>query len=157
VPIGQAPQAVAYVPDAVPDGAGGDGTQNLQQLGVAGQTAHLTMKAVGSASADAANAPTSVALFDQGLLQVLQASVTGLTPKSPYVLGLADNPDGSGNVEPLTIFMTNPAGSAIVNAIGQIRQFVAPDASAANDRRRYLVIAPQVSGKPGTPVQVQSL
>jgi YVTN family beta-propeller protein len=154
VPIGQAPQAVNYVPNAVPSG---DGMQNLQQLGVAGQTAHLTMKAVGGAQADAANAPTSVSLFDQGLLQVLQASVTGLTPKTPYVLGLADNADGSGNIEPLTVFMTNPAGSAIVNAIGQIRQLVAPDASAASDRHRYLVIAPQVSGKPGAPVQIQML
>ncbi|HEY3598155.1 MAG TPA: YncE family protein, partial [Paraburkholderia sp.] len=78
VPVGQAPQAVTYVPNAVPDG---DGTQNLQQLGVAGQTTHLAMKVVGGAAADAANPPTTVALFDQGLLQVLQASVTGLTPK----------------------------------------------------------------------------
>jgi YVTN family beta-propeller protein len=154
VPVGQAPQAVTYVPNAVPDG---DGTQNLQQLGVAGQTTHLAMKVVGGAAADAANPPTTVALFDQGLLQVLQASVTGLTPKQPYVLALADNADGSGNIEPLTMFMTNPAGSAIVNAIGQIRQIVAPDAQAPNDKRRYLIIAPQVSGKPGTPVQVQAL
>ncbi|APR34898.1 YncE family protein [Paraburkholderia sp. SOS3] len=154
VPIGQAPQAVTYVPDAVPAGASGDGMQNLQQLGVAGQTAHLTLKAV-DASGSAASAPTSVALFDQGLLQVLQASVTGLAPKSPYVLALADRPDGSGNIEPLTTFMTNPAGSAIVNALGQIRQVVAPDDESG--RRRFLVIAPQVSGKPGVPVQVQAL
>jgi hypothetical protein len=53
--------------------------------------------------------------------------------------------------------MTSPAGSAIVNALGQIRQVVAPGASAAADKRRYLVIAPQVSGKPGPVVQVQSL
>ena len=33
--------------------------------------------------------PTSVSLFDQGLIQVLQASVTGLEPKQPYVLALA--------------------------------------------------------------------
>src|SRR5246500_4820676 len=40
VPIGQAPQAVTYVPNAVPEG---DGTQGLQPLGVAGQTAHLSL------------------------------------------------------------------------------------------------------------------
>jgi len=155
VPIGQAPQAVTYVPNAVPADATDDSMQNLQQLGVAGQTAHLTMMAVGGTPGAAANAPTSVALFDQGLLQVLQASVTGLTPKSPYVLGLADHADGSGNIEPLTNFMTNPAGSAIVNALGQIRQVITSDAGAPDNRRRYLVIAPQVSGKPGAPVQVQ--
>jgi YVTN family beta-propeller protein len=154
VPIGQAPQAVTYVPNAVPEG---HGTQNTQPLGLAGQTTHLVMVPAGSGkSADATNAPTTVALFDQGLVQVLQASVTGLQPKQPYILGLADNPDGSGHVEALAAFMTNPAGSAIVNALGQIRQVVAPDTSAAGDKHRYLVIAPQVSGKPGAAVQVQS-
>ena len=42
MPIGQAPQAVAYVPNAVPEG---DGTQGLQPLGVAGQAAHLALGA----------------------------------------------------------------------------------------------------------------
>jgi YVTN family beta-propeller protein len=153
VPIGQAPQAVAYVPDAVPEG---DGTQNTQPLGLAGETAHLNMVAVGGVNASG-GAPTSVALFDQGLLQVLQASATGLEPKSPYVLGLSDNPDGSGKIESLAKFMTNPAGSAIVNAIGQIRQVVVPGANTASDKRRYLVIAPQTSGVPGAAVQVQAL
>ena len=69
-------------------------------------------------------APTSVSLFDQGLAQVLQASVTGLQPKQPYVLALAHERDGQGPLEPLAAFMTNPAGSAIVNAIGPIRQVV---------------------------------
>ncbi len=155
VPIGQAPQAVAYVPNAVPEG---DGTQNVQPLGVAGQAAHLALVPVGDAkAARAANAPTSVALFDQGLLQVLQASATGLQPKQPYVLGLTDAADGSGNIEPLAMFMTNPAGSAIVNAIGQIRQVVTSSDTATTDKRRYLVIAPSMAGKPGTPVQVQAL
>jgi YVTN family beta-propeller protein len=159
VPVGQAPQAVAYVPNAVPEG---DGTQNLQPLGVAGQAAHLALVPAGAAKAGGttntpANAPTSVALFDQGLLQVLQASVTGLEPKQPYVLGLTDTPDGSGNIEPLANFMTNPAGSAIVNAIGQIRQLVTSGDAAAKNPRRYLVIAPSVAGKPGAPVQVQAL
>ncbi|MDR5809178.1 YncE family protein [Caballeronia sp. LZ019] len=153
VPIGQAPQAVTYVPNAVPDG---DGMSNLQPLGVAGNTTHLTLSAVGRKQGDH-NPPTSVSLFDQGLLQVLQASVTGLNPKQPYVLGLAGKPDGSGAIEGLASFMTNPAGSAIVNAIGQIRQVVSVNDPEAKGTRRYLVIAPQVDGKPGKPVQVQAL
>jgi YVTN family beta-propeller protein len=154
IPIGQAPQAVAYVPDAVRDG---DGTQNLQPLGVAGNTAHIQMTSAGGGANTSGDAPTSVALFDQGLLQVLQASVTGLKPKQSYVLGLSDNPDGSGVVEGLANFMTNPAGSAIVNAIGQIRQVVSVNDPQAKGARRYLVIAPQVDGKPGAVVQVQLL
>jgi len=155
IPIGQAPQAVTYVPNAVPEG---DGTQNTVPLGLAGQTDHLKMVPVGTASpVDSAAAPTSVALFDQGLVQVLQAAVTGLQPKQPYVLGLANHPDGSGTVDVLANFMTNPAGAAIVNTIGQIRQVVTPGVSTAADTRRYLVIAPQVAGKPGAPVQLQAL
>jgi YVTN family beta-propeller protein len=153
VPIGQAPQAVAYVPNAVPQG---DGTQNTQAPGTAGQATHLTLTPVGASANGGSGVHTTVALFDQGLLQVLQAAVAGLEPKRSYVLGLADHPDGSGTIEPLATFTTNPAGAAIVNALGQIRQVVAPGASAAADARRYLVIAPQVSGKPGAPVQVQS-
>ncbi|MFS8110526.1 YncE family protein [Rhizobium jaguaris] len=148
IPIGQAPQAVAYVPNAVPDG---DGTQNLQPLGVAGQSAHLQMVAKGKTEGD--KVPTSVTLFDQGLSQVLQASVTGLEPKKPFVLALASHADGSGTLEPLSSFMTNPAGSAIVNAVGPIRQIVQNDAKA---ERRYLVIASMgADGQPGAIVQVQ--
>ena len=151
VPIGQAPQAITYVPNAVPEGPG---TQGLQALGIAGQTAHLELRGRTDGHALAsADAPTSVALFDQGLLQVLQASATGLKPKTPYVIELVDRADGGGAAESLAQFMTNPAGSAIVNAIGPIRQIVQ---SGGDTARRYLAIAPIVDGKPGEPVQVQS-
>jgi hypothetical protein len=98
-------------------------------------------------------APTSVSLFDQGLVQVLEASVTGLQPKQSYVLALAEERDGSGIVQPLSSFMTNAAGSAIVNAIGPIRQLV-----QTNDpsKRRYLVIVSGSADKPGAPVQTQA-
>ena len=51
-----------------------------------------------------------------------------------------------GPLEPLAAFMTNPAGSAIVNATGAIRQIV-----QGEDRiqRRYLVIAEGHADKPG--------
>ena len=148
VPIGQAPQAVTYVPDAVPEGPD---TSGLTPLGVAGSAAHFTMTAPGEAAPDA-HAPTSVTLFDQGLTQVLQASATGLVPKNPYVLGLSKQADGGGTLEPLASFTTNPAGSAIVNAIGPIRQIAQGDASTP---RRYLVIVSGTPLEPGKPVQVQ--
>jgi YVTN family beta-propeller protein len=151
-PIGQAPQAINYVPNAVPEGAG---TEGLQGLGVAGQVAHVSLSAVGAGghAKDGAGMPTSVSLFDQGLIQVLQASVTGLDPKKPYVLALAADPQGKGALEPLSAFMTNPAGSAIVNAVGPIRQIVRGEDQAA---RRYLVIAPGSMADIGSPVQVQA-
>jgi YVTN family beta-propeller protein len=147
VPIGQAPQAITYVPNAVPDGPG---TDNLVPLGLAGQALHITMAGPG-AKADAP-APTSVALYDQGLAQVLEAAVSGLEPKQPYVLALSAHPDGSGTLEGLSGFMTNPAGAAIVNAIGPIRQVVRGEGQMT---RRYLVIAPGTATEHRTPVQVQ--
>jgi YVTN family beta-propeller protein len=147
IPIGQAPQAIAYVPNAAPNP---DNRENLQGLGVAGQVAHLGLAAK---SAKDTKPVTSVSLFDQGLVQVLQASVTGLEPKERYVLGLAEHADGSGVVQPLAAFVTNPAGSAIVNSVGPIRQIVD---SAASSERRYLVIAPGDGSKFGNVVQVQT-
>jgi YVTN family beta-propeller protein len=148
VPIGQAAQAVTYVPNAVPQG---DGTQGLQPLGVAGEAAHFRMAPAGGTTAGA-KAPTSVTLFDQGLIDVLEASVTGLQPMQPYVLALASTPDGSGYLEPLEDFMTNPAGAAIVNTVGPLLEIVQGGADAP---RRYLVIASGSSANPGNPVQVQ--
>jgi YVTN family beta-propeller protein len=147
IPIGQAPQALVYVSSAVPDGGG---TQGLEPLGIAGQATHLFLAPAGANHAQ--RAPTSVSLFDQGLQQVLQASVTGLNPEKPFVLALARRADGSGALEPLAAFMTNPAGAAIVNAIGPIRQVVR-DTTAAE--RRYLVLVAGTPTQHGPPVQVQ--
>ena len=149
IPIGQAPQALAYVSNAVPEG---DGMQNLQPLGVAGEATQLSLAPAGTARS-AQKLPTSVTLFDQGLTQVLEAAVTGLLPMRPYVLALAVKPDGSGAVEPLAAFMTNPAGSAVVNAVGPIRQVVR---SAEPVERRYLVIVSGTVGNVGAPVQIQA-
>jgi YVTN family beta-propeller protein len=156
-PIGQAPQAITYVPNAVPEG---NGTQGLQQLDLAGRATHLVLAGVESRKTvgrvgDAVSedrAPTSVSLFDQGLIQVLQASVTGLEPKQSYVLALSRELNGEGPLEPLAAFMTNPAGSAIVNATGAIRQVVHGEDKI---ERRYLVIAEGRADKPGPVVQVQ--
>jgi YVTN family beta-propeller protein len=144
VPIGQAPQALTYVSNAVPDGPGLTG---LQPLGVAGQAVHLTL------DGPSGGAATSVSLFDQGLVQVVQASVAGLEPKAPYVLALAARADGGGPLQPLSAFITNPAGSAIVNAIGPIRQLVQ---APGLDERRYLVVTAGTPANLGAVVQRQT-
>jgi YVTN family beta-propeller protein len=148
IPIGQAPQAVNYVPNAA---SSGDGEQGLQPLGLAGMAAHIVL---GPPNSGLDDPPTSVSLFDQGLVQVVQASVTGLEPKSGYVLALSDRPDGSGSLQPLASFTTNPAGSAIVNATGPIRQLVQ---EAPPEQRHFLVIAQSGSNGLNSIVQVQLL
>ena len=143
IPLGQGPQGVAYVPGAVPEGPG---TENLAPLGVAANSAQLSLGAPGAKSA------TQVTLFDQGLVQVLQAGVTGLEPRKPYILALSTEAGGGGTLQPLAAFMTNPAGAAVVNAIGPIRQLVQADAGPA---RRWLVIASGTAAAPGAVVQIQ--
>ena len=140
IPVGQGPQGVAYIPAAVPSG---EGMANLVPLAKTGEKVQLTLNGTGN---------SQVTLFDQGQVQILQAAVAGLSPKMPYVLALSKRADGTGELQPLGKFMTNPAGSAIVNAVAPLRQIVTGN---ARDERRYLVIA---SGEPdalGPVVQVQ--
>jgi hypothetical protein len=68
-------------------------------------------------------------------------------------LAFSREASGAGILEPLQGFMTNPAGSAVVNAIGPIRQVVHGEDEI---QRRYLVIVPGKVGNLGAPVQVQS-
>ncbi len=150
-PIGQGCQAIVYVPNAVPSGTG---TQGLQSLGIAEQATHLSLVSmVNGKAVTGQTAPTSVSLFDQGLVQVLQAAVTGLEPMHPYVLALSQDPNGGGALEPLEAFTTNQAGAAIVNTVGPIRQVVQGQDNAP---RRYLVIVPGTAQQHGPPVQVQA-
>jgi YVTN family beta-propeller protein len=150
-PIGQAPQAIAYVANAVPAGRG---TEGLQPLGVAANAVHLVLGPVDrDGSVDPNKEPTSVSLFDQGLTQVLEASVSGLAPKTSYVLALGGDKSGGGVLQPLSAFTTNPSGAAIVNAVGPIRQIVR---EADDAERRYLVIATGTIEAIGSPVQIQA-
>jgi YVTN family beta-propeller protein len=164
-PIGQAPQALVYVPGAVPAVTGGAnaamtampaapegaGTANLQPLGLAGQSAQLWLAPPGAKKDD--KAPTSVSLSDQGLVQVLEAAVTGLEPGKPYLLALTSERSGAGALEPLQGFMTNPAGAAVVNAVGPIRQLVKGE---DQNPRRYLVIVAGTAANHGAIAQLQT-
>lgn len=141
---GQAPQGIVYVPNAVPSGPG---TANLSPIGTSGDAVHLMLASSGSTRAE-----TTVTVNNQGLVDSLEAAVTGLAPKKPYVLALSDNADGSGSLEPVAKFMANPAGAQIVVAIGPLRKAVEGKGVGP---RRYLVIAPFSDDKPGAPVQVQ--
>jgi YVTN family beta-propeller protein len=150
-PIGQAAQAVVYVPNAVPEGPG---TAGLKPRGIAEQSTQLWLVPAGRKGvAGGEKAPTSVSLSDQGLVQVLEAAVTGLEPGQAYVLALASEPSGAGVLQPLQAFKANPAGAAIVNAIGPIRQVVRGEDKI---QHRYLVIVPGTVEKLGGPVQVQA-
>jgi hypothetical protein len=127
-------------------------SQATVALGLAGNVTRLALAAPLPPRAAGEEAPTLVWLYDQGLTQVLEAAVTGLASNASYVIALSDRPDGSGTLQPLSAFTTNAAGSAIVNAVGPIRQIVSASVAA---QRRYLVIAAGDAENPGKPVQVQ--
>jgi YVTN family beta-propeller protein len=139
IPVGQGPQAVAYVSDASPNAD----ALGLQALDVALSRTELVL--VGTNGAPA----THVTLFDQGLVQILQASVTGLPPRQPFFLAFS----GAGPPEPLASFMTNPAGAAIVNTVGPIRQIIRGD---GQNSRHTLVIMSGTPAHPGERVQHQA-
>ena len=141
---GQSPQGMVYIPNAVPNG---DGTQNLSPLSTSGEAVHLNLVSVGTDKVQ-----TTVAVNNQGLIDLLEAAVTGLEAKKSYLLALGNNADGAGPLEPVVQFMTNPAGAAIVVTLGPLRSAVQGNQSV---QRRFLVIVPLNDDKPGAPVQVQ--
>lgn len=150
IPGGHAGQALVYVPRAVR--GGGRAAQNLKPLSTVAKATHLRLAPV-----QGEGPGTTVALFDQGLTQVIQAAAAGLEPKKPYLLLLSDRPDGSGDQVPIARFMANLAGSAVVNAVGPIRQLVEPGTTSPTTSRRYLAIASVgTDGAPSAPVQVQT-
>jgi hypothetical protein len=68
------------------------------------------------------------------------------------VVALSRRRDGRGALEPLAAFTANPAGAAIVDAIGPIRQIVRAGTPV---ERRYLVIAAGTPAQLGPVVQTQ--
>ena len=145
---GQSSQALVYIPGAVPEG---DGLTDLVPIGDSGLAAHLTMGPPGTTPGDA---PTTVTVNNQGLIDLLQAAVTGLQPKTTYRLALAEHRSAPyGELEPLVVFATNAAGAAIVDTLGPLRHFVSgpPDQSD----RRYLVIVPAAASAESKPIQIQ--
>src|SRR6202045_4397590 len=115
IPIGQTTQALVYVPNAVPSGAG---TENLMPLGTAANTARLHLEPGGTTLPDA---QASVAVNSLGLLDLLQVAAENLMPASQYQLNLTESGDASEKIEPLAVFTTQPDGSAIVQAIGPLK------------------------------------
>jgi YVTN family beta-propeller protein len=135
IPIGQTTQALVYVPGAVPNG---EGTDNLKPLGEAGDTARMHLEAGGTALPDA---QASVAVNSLGLLDLVQVSAEGLTPKSQYRLYLAEsNRAPFGKLEALAVLKTNPDGAGSVQAIGPLKSLAHGESSASSSARRFLIV-----------------
>ncbi|HEX4487986.1 MAG TPA: hypothetical protein VH088_17040 [Terriglobales bacterium] len=131
IPIGQTTQALVYVPNAVPNGAG---TDNLVPLGAAGNVARLHMEAAGKTQAQA-----SVAVNSLGLLDLVQITAAGLTPKAQYQVYLTEsNNTPFGKLEPLAVLKTNPDGAGSVQTIGPLKTLT--NQGQAGATQRFLIV-----------------
>ena len=139
IPVGQQPQALVYVPGAVPMG---DGTANLMPLGEAGKAAHLTMTAP-EGSGSPAKATISVNAL--GLVDLLQIAVAGLKPRQTYRLLLVTSRTAPyGQKEELISFKTNLAGAQIAQVIGPFRQVLTSKSEGTIEQapQRFLLLTP---------------
>jgi len=136
VPIGQTTQALVYVPNAIPQGAG---TENLVPLGEAGNTARLRLEAGGTALPEAQG---WVAVNSLGLLDLIQIAADGLTPGTQYQVYLTESDHAPfGKLEPLAVLKTNPDGAGIVQAVGPLKTLIAGAGADRNaPSQRFLII-----------------
>ena len=142
IPIGQQPQALVYVPEAVPTG---DGASNLTPLADAGKAAHLTLIAP-EGSTNPAHATVSVNSL--GPLDLLQMAVSGLKAGQMYRLLLvtAQTPP-YGQKQELAVFKTNLAGAQVVQTVGPFRQVLTSESekTAEGIQQRFLLVTPAES------------
>ena len=142
IPVGQQPQALVYVPQAVTDG---DGTANLMPLGDAGNAAHLALIAP---EGKGSSAHATVSVNNLGSLDLLQAAFSGLKPGQKYTLWLVESRTAPfGRKEALITFQANLAGAQVAQAIGPLRK-VLTSASETPVQERFLMLAQADSDVP---------
>jgi len=116
IPVGQLPQALVYVPNAV---ASDRGTANLRPLPLAAQAVHLELiPPPGVTSA----AHASVSINSLGPIDNLQIAATGLEPGKKYTVILV----GGAEPQELVTFSAGIGGAAIAQALGPLKRAVAP-------------------------------
>lgn len=119
IPVGQLPQALVYVPNAVASDAG---RANLRPLGLAAEALHLEL-APPPGLTSAAHA--SVAINSLGPIDHLQIAATGLEPGKKYWVMLV----GGAEPQELVAFSAGIGGAAIAQALGPLKRAMAPSQS----------------------------
>jgi YVTN family beta-propeller protein len=142
ISVGQQPQALVYVPQAVPEGAG---TANLVPLGDAGKAAHLTLVAPGG---DNGSAHATVSVNNLASVDLLQAAFSGLKPGQNYVLWLVDSRTAPfGHKEALVTLKANLSGAQVAQAIGPLRRVLASN-TPEHAQARFLLLTQTDSDVP---------
>lgn len=131
IPMGQSPQALVYVPNAVPSGAG---TANLAPRPNARPAAEIDLTPTTAGS----TARARVYVRSLGPIDGVDVSVRGLAPSATYTLFLTD-PSGrpSGTSWPLATVVTDAHGGApLVEAVTQAPLPLGPAATG----RRFVIV-----------------
>jgi YVTN family beta-propeller protein len=140
--VGQQPQALVYVPQAVPEGAG---TANLVPLGDAGNAAHLMLVAP---AGDNGSAHATVSVNNLVSVDLLQAAFSDLKPGQKYVLWLVDSRiPPFGHKEALVTFQANLSGAQVAQAIGPLRRVLGSN-TPEHAQARFLILTQTDSDVP---------
>jgi YVTN family beta-propeller protein len=114
IPIGQLPQALVYVANAVTKD---EGTANLKPLGLAADALHLELvPPPGTASA----AHAGVSINSLGPIDNLQIAATGLDPGRKYRVFLV----GGAEPQELVAFSAGVGGVAIAQTLGPLKRAI---------------------------------
>ncbi len=123
-PVGQAPQALVYVSNAVPTG---DGMENLSPRG-SSTPINIALKANGGAGKG------FVVVRNAGVVDALEVSLFKLKPQTVYSVYV------SGQKAPVASFKTNPMGAANGTVIGPLREAVVTLGDKATNASRILIM-----------------
>jgi YVTN family beta-propeller protein len=129
IPMGQSPQALVYVPNAVPSGAGLEGLVPL-----ASQRRAVRLDLVTTSTTGRGRGTVDVRAL--GPIDGVDVSVTGLEPGATYTLYITGRAnDGSRSDWPLATIVTDGSGNApLVEAVSAARLPIAGGALGAGYR-----------------------
>jgi YVTN family beta-propeller protein len=140
VPVGQAPQALVFVTDAVPQGS--DGRTNLIPRPSGPETVNIALKA--PQGIEGAGAVVSRNL---GLVDILDVSVSQLKPDTVYSVFL------EGRDAPIAVLKTNSKGMGMVSTTGPTREIrPSPAGNSADRSSRVIVIEGEGVSASASPV-----
>ena len=133
IPIGQAPQALDYVSNAVPEGPGS--STHLTPLGESQRP--VTLSLVPEANSHGGGLVVVRAL---GLIDTVDVNVFGLEPTTTYVVAVEEGALRT----PIAVLKTNPKGVGGAQVTGPVRRSVAH--GSVNEPNRKLVVLPDAPG-----------
>jgi len=146
IPGGQAPQALVYISNAVPEGSG---TNNLHPLGSGLRPVTVQLRA----SAPGSKARGFLVIRSLGPVDGLDITLFHLTPNQAYgVYASATPSNAAAGLRHVTTVRTNAMGGAAGQAIGALRDALAStggaDAGTRTGGARYIVVAAIGTGAP---------